>query len=165
MPAATNKSDLIAVTEKEFEKLETLLSSIDVKQANTKHDDDTSIKDVIGHRAHWISLFLGWYKDGRAGKEVFFPAKGYKWSELKKYNKQLRQDQSSLEWQDVVSLLRKNHKKLVKFMNDHTNTELYKNPMEGANNDWTPGRWAEAAGPSHYRSASKFLRSCLKNSD
>lgn len=165
MPAATSKSELVAVTEKEYEKLEKLLNSIDNKQANVKHNDDTSIKDVIGHRAHWISLFLGWYKDGIEGKEVFFPAKGYKWSELKKYNKKLRLDQRSLEWEDVVVLLRKNHKKLVKFMNDHTDAELYNNPMQGANNSWTAGRWSEAAGPSHYRSASKFIRSCMKKSN
>jgi len=162
MPAATRKSELIAVTEREYGKLEKLIKSIDSKQANTKYDD-ISIKDVIGHRAHWISLFLGWYKDGAAGKEVFFPAKGYKWSELKKYNKQLRLEQRSMSWNDAVSLLHKNHKKLVKFMKDHTNAELYKNPMQGAKNDWTTGRWAEAAGPSHYRSASKFIRSCLNN--
>ena len=163
MPAATNKSELLAVTKKEYAKLEKLVSSISNTQANKNQDDETSIKDVIGHRAHWISLFLGWYKDGQADKEVFFPAKGYKWSELKKYNKQLRADQTSLEWEDVVSLLGKNHKKLIKFMANHTNAELYKNPMKGANNDWTAGRWAEAAGPSHYRSASKFIRTCLKN--
>lgn len=162
MAAATNKSELITVTEKEYEKLGKLVSSISSKQANKKHDDDTSIKDVIGHRAHWIDLFLGWYKDGMAGKEVFFPAKGYKWNELKKYNKQLRTDQRSLAWEDAALFHRKNHKKLVKFISGHTNDELYNEPMKGANNDWTAGRWAEAAGPSHYRSASKFIRACLK---
>lgn len=164
MAAATNKAELLAVTVKEYAKLEELVGSISNTQASKKHDEDTSIKDVIGHRAHWISLFLGWYKDGMAGKEVFFPAKGYKWNALKKYNKQLRTDQKSLKWEDVVSLLHKNNKKPVKFINDHSNAELYKNPMKGANNDWTTGRWAEAAGPSHYRSASKFIRSCLKKS-
>jgi len=34
--------------------------------------------------------------------------------------------------------------------------------MQGANNDWTTGRWAEAAGPSHYRSAAKFIRQCSR---
>lgn len=139
------------------------MSSLSGAQANKDQGDDTSIKDVIGHRAHWISLFLGWYKDGQAGKEVFFPAKGYKWSELKQYNKQLRADQESLTWEDVVLLLHKNHKKLVRFMADRTNAELYNKPMKGASNVWTTGRWAEAAGPSHYRSASKFIRACLKN--
>jgi len=48
------------------------------------------VKDVISHRAHWIDLFLGWYKGGMAGKTVYFPAKEYKWNDLKRYNAQLR---------------------------------------------------------------------------
>jgi len=164
MAAAISKRELIAVHEKEYEKLEALLNSMNSTQVNKKHDDGISIKDVIGHRAHWISLFLGWYADGMAGKEVYFPAKGYKWSELKEYNRQLRAKQSSMDWEELVALLDTNHKKLSGFIGSHTNADLYANPMKGANNHWTAGRWAEAAGPSHYRSASKFIRACLKKS-
>lgn len=163
MPAATTKNDLIAVTDKEFAKLDKLLESIDADFALQKDDEDTSIKDVIGHRAHWIELFLGWYNDGMAGKEVYFPAKGYKWSELKRYNGNLRQQQANLSWADAVTLLRTNHKKIRQFMEDHSDKELYGGPMKGANNDWTPGRWAEAAGPSHYRSAAKYVRARIRN--
>jgi hypothetical protein len=161
--AATNKRELITATEKEFSKLVTLLDEIDEKIAIEKRDQNTSLKDVIGHRAHWIELFLGWYKDGVAGKEVFFPAKGYKWNQLKVYNQQLRSQQAGLSWNDAKKKLRSNHKKLLGFMNFHSNRKLYGAPMKGANNHWTPGRWAEAAGPSHYRSASKFARQCLKS--
>ena len=161
MPAATSKDELIAVTEKEFAKLSKLLD-LPEEFAVQKDDEDTSIKDVIGHRAHWIELFLGWYTDGMAGKEVHFPAKGYKWNELKRYNAVLRENQAGLTWEQAVSLLQKNHAKLSDFMNNHSNDELYAGPMQGANNDWTPGRWAEAAGPSHYRSAAKFVRARLR---
>ena len=164
MAAATSKRDLIAVCEKEYEKLEKLLESVSARQAAKKHEDNTSIKDVVAHRAHWITLFLGWYKDGLAGKEVYFPAKGYKWSELKAYNQQLRLDQSAMTWKEAVSLLTTNHKKLLKFMRACSEADLYGHPMKGANNHWTAGRWAEAAGPSHYRSAAKFVRACLKAS-
>lgn len=162
MPAATSKGDLIAVTDKEYAKLQKLLSDIQDDLALQKDQDDTSIKDVIGHRAHWIELFLGWYADGQAGKEVFFPAKGYKWNELKKYNANLRAQQANLSWSGAKALLQNNHEKLREFMVSHSDQQLYGGPMKGANNDWTPGRWAEAAGPSHYRSAAKYIRARLR---
>lgn len=162
MPAATSKEDLIAVTDKEYAKLQKLLSDIQDDFALQKDQDDTSIKDVIGHRAHWIELFLGWYADGQAGKEVFFPAKGYKWNELKKYNANLRAQQANFSWSDAKVLLQNNHEKLREFMVSHSDQQLYGGPMKGANNDWTPGRWAEAAGPSHYRSAAKYIRARLR---
>jgi hypothetical protein len=162
MPAK-NKSELLEVTELEFAKLNKVLDSVDPDIAQKKREEDTSLKDVIAHRAHWITLFLGWYKDGSAGKEVYIPAKGYKWNQLKAYNRQLRESQAELSWSDAVKQLRANHKKLTKFISGHSNAELYSAPMAGGNSQWTAGRFAEAAGPSHYRSALKYARQCIRS--
>lgn len=161
--AAVNKSELLNITQKEFEKLEKLINTIDETTAMKKRDEDTSIKDVIAHRAHWIDLFLGWYTDGLAGKTVFFPAEGYKWNDLKRYNSDLRDSQSGLDWPMALTMLRTNYTKLINFIQACSDETLYGGSMKGAKNAWAPGRWAEAAGPSHFRSASKFLRSSLKS--
>ena len=160
--AAQNKDELLAVSKKEFAKLEKLTASIAPSSALIKDDEETSIKDIIAHRAHWIDLFLGWYRDGLAGKPVHFPAEGYKWNELKRYNADLRAQQADIDWDEALAMLRKNHGKLLRLLQRCANEELYGGPMKGANNNWTPGRWAEAAGPSHYRSAAKYIRARLK---
>ena len=160
--AATSRDELLTVTSREYGKLEGLIAGLSDAEAKLKDDEDTSIKDLIGHRAHWIELFLGWYEDGLAGKEVFFPAPGYKWNQLKAYNAALRESQAAMSWDEVSRLLSDNHARLSAFITSHSNDDLYGGPMQGANNDWTPGRWAEAAGPSHYRSAAKYIRQCLK---
>lgn len=160
--ACNNKAELITLTEREYAKLQKLLAPLD-QAAASLGEDGVSIKDVIGHRAHWIDLFLGWYKNGKAGKEVFFPAEGYKWNDLKRYNADLRMKQSDLSWAAVNALLQSRHDKLVQFLSEHSDTDLCGGPMQGANNNWTPGRWAEAAGASHYRSAAKFIRKVLRS--
>lgn len=160
--AAQNKEELLDVSKKEFEKLKNLISTINSPSALMKDDEDTSIKDVVAHRAHWIDLFLGWYFDGLAGKPVFFPAEGYKWNELKQYNANLRVQQSDLGWDEAVEMLQERCVRLIRFIESSSNEELYGSPMKGANNNWRPGRWAEAAGPSHFRSAAKYIRSRLK---
>lgn len=162
MPAATSKSEIIAATEKEWGKLAKLLDALDPDLACQPFEGSSSIKDVIAHRAHWIDLFLGWYEDGQAGREVHFPAKGYKWNQLKSYNAALRDRQAGLDWDEVRLLLATGHAKLLAFYDDHSDADLYGGPMKGANNDWTPGRWSESAGSSHYRSAAKFVRACMK---
>ena len=161
MPAAQTKAQLIAVTQKEFDKLIQNLTGIDSDVAQRVHDG-TSIKNVIAHRAHWTILFLGWYHDGQAGKVVYFPAKGYKWSDLKRYNADLAEAQSDLSWEDVQTMLRDSYNALIDFIDAHNDVDLYAGPMKGANNNWTAGRWAEAAGASHYRSASKYVRAVLR---
>lgn len=161
--AATDKDDLALVARKEFEKLSTLLDRVPDAFAVSKDEEDASIKDVVGHRAHWIGLFLGWHADGQAGKALHFPAEGYKWNDLKRYNADLRERQSDLGWNEARALLQAAYDELMAFIDAHSNDELYGAPMKGANNDWTTGRWAEAAGPSHFRSASKYIRARLKS--
>ncbi len=162
MPAATTKAEIVTVTEKEWGKLTRLLDQITPEFGLQKFDDDTSIKDVIAHRAHWIDLFLGWYADGLAGKKVHFPAKGYKWNDLKAYNAVLRIEQAGLDWAGARGALEAAHGRLAMFYVTHGDVELYGGPMKGANNKWTAGRWSEAAGASHYRSAAKFVRKCIR---
>jgi hypothetical protein len=94
--ACNNTAELITGTAKEYGKLQKQLAPLD-QAAASLGVDGLSIKDVIGHRAHWIDLFLGWYTDGKAGQEVFFPAEGYKWNDLKRYNADLRMKQSNLD--------------------------------------------------------------------
>ena len=160
--AATSIAELLEVAALEFDKLEKLVRGIEVHLALEKDEDDTSIKDVVAHRAHWIDLFLGWYPDGLAGKEVFFPAEGYKWNDLKRYNADLRETQATVGWPEAISMLVEANERLVAFIESASEDDLYGGPMVGANNQWTPGRWAEAAGPSHYRSAAKYIRAALK---
>lgn len=161
--AAQDKSELLDVTQKEFSKLQLLIEKVSDEVASAKDSDDTSIRDIIAHRAHWIDLFLGWYADGVAGKKVFFPAKGYKWNDLKRYNAMLREKHSHMSCIDAQTSLLHSYERLVEFIETKSNDTLYDGPMKGANNHWTPGRWAEAAGPSHFRSAAKYVRATLKN--
>lgn len=162
MPAATTKPDLIAVSDKEWAKLVALCAGIPEDIALAKDDDEISIKDVVAHRAHWIDLFLGWYRDGQAGSDVAMPAPGYKWSDLKRYNADLRARQTGLGWNQARADLADRHQTLMAFIGGLDEADLYGGPMKGGRNAWTTGRWAEAAGPSHYRSAAAYIRKRLR---
>ena len=101
--AATTKDELLTVTKKEFDKLDKLLVQVNEQTALVRDENETSVKDIVGHRAHWISLFFGWYHDGLDRKGRLPSRRGLQVER--------------------------------------------------------PGRWAEAAGPRHYRSAAKYIRS------
>ncbi|KPP90409.1 MAG: hypothetical protein HLUCCA08_15720 [Rhodobacteraceae bacterium HLUCCA08] len=162
MPAATNKTDLSRVTAVEFGKLAALIAPIPAPQAMRKRAEESSIKDVIAHRAHWIDLFLGWHAQGLSGAPVAIPAPGYRWTDLKRYNADLRAAQAGIGWDAARAMLQDAHDRLTGFIEGLDETALYGGPMQGGGNAWTTGRWAEAAGPSHYRSAAKWIRACLR---
>lgn len=163
MPPATNKADLFEVTQKEFEKLTKCLADIDHKMADIQCEDGISIKHVVGHRAHWTEMFFYWYHQGLETGVAHIPTRDHNWGELKEFNAQLRKDQAPLSWPEVRVMLEDSHAELMEFITSMSNDDLYAAPMKGGGNHWTTGRWAEASGASHYRSASKFVRACLRS--
>lgn len=161
--AATTKADLIAITEKEFEKLQAALEDVDDALALTPHPQDKiTIKDTILHRVHWLNLFFKWRNDSEAGKTPAIPAKGYKWNQLKAYNAKIREETQDTPWPSAKDRLKRAHKKFLKLINGLDEKTLYgRNPYDWGN-AWTLGRWAESSGPSHYRSAAKYIREIKK---
>ena len=162
MPAAVSKTELRAICTKEYAKLETVIDKVPVDLRYAPDDDGITPKDILGHRAHWIGLTLGWYLDGAAGKSPAIPAPGYKWSELKSYNARLREQQADLDWDEALALLRGAHDELIAQIDALDDQVLYGGPMAGGGNHWTTGRYFEAAGASHYRSGAKYLRSRIR---
>jgi hypothetical protein len=164
MPAATDKTTLLTRLDTDYAKLEALLDTVPETRALAAdpEGDPATIKDIVGHRAAWIDLFLGWYADGQAGKDVALPAPGYKWSDLKRFNADLRARQADMGWDAARKLLADNHHRLRAFLGSMEDAALYGGPMKGGRNAWTTGRWAEAAGPSHYRSAARTIRARLR---
>ncbi|QBY01536.1 ClbS/DfsB family four-helix bundle protein [Rhodophyticola sp. CCM32] len=162
MPAATTRDALIAVTTKEYAKLKTLISGLPADMAQRTFDDDTSIKDVIIHRAHWCALFFRWLDQAAAGGPVYMPDEGVKWNQLKPYNAALRERYADMSWADAQAWLDREHSRLLTFIEAETDQSLYGGPFP-MTEGWTTGRYAEASGPSHYRSAAKFIRACLRS--
>ncbi|MCT4656895.1 MAG: ClbS/DfsB family four-helix bundle protein [Cohaesibacter sp.] len=160
MPAATNKADLIAVTLKDFDRLSALLGDLtpELVHWQPEEEDGISIKDLIAHRTHWLGLFFVWYEGGLAGKEVATPAPGYKWNQLKAYNAMIREQMQPLGWEQILADFKKAHLKLLDFLQKSEDEHLYTKKLYPWMNNWTLGRWAEASGASHYRSAAKYIR-------
>lgn len=158
MPAAASKAGLLEKTRSDYGKLQLVIEAFPEALRLERDAGETSPKDIIAHRAHWIVLFLGWYRDGAAGKSPEIPAPGYKWNQLKAYNAALRSAQSEITWEEACRMLDTAHGMLTDFISGLDDADLYGAPMQGGGNHWTTGRWAEASGASHYRSAAKYLR-------
>ena len=162
--AVSNKQKLLALTEKEYRKLIKTLDTVDGAMAVVPSaDEGISIKDTIAHRTHWIDLFFGWYEDGKAGRDVPMPAPGYKWNQLKDYNARVREASQATPWDQVRADFEAAHEKLTAFITVHDDDELYGEDRYAWTGKWTVGRYAEASGPSHYRSADKFIRQIIRS--
>jgi hypothetical protein len=164
MPAATNKSDLIATHTKEYEKLWETLDTITPTQADLHLPDETSTpRSTINHRTKWMKMFIGWYTDGVAGKEVSVPAKGYKWNQLVEYNATLWEKAKDTSWEDILKEFKKTYKKFIDLIESLDEEELYQVGKYEWPGKGTVGRYSESAGSSHFRSARVYIRKILNH--
>jgi hypothetical protein len=163
MPAAKNKDELLKILETEYIKLQKTLSSVDTALAIIpSKDDEATIKDTIAHRTHWMGLFNKWYSDAKNGLAVQTPAEGYKWNQLKEYNGMVREASRPRSWEVIHADFKKAHADLTALLTSLDNKTLYTPHLYPWMNNWTLGRWAEASGPSHYRSANKYVRKIIR---
>lgn len=164
MPAATNKTDLLAAFDKDLAKLNKTLDGVTEAQSSlSTPDDNTTIKGIIAHRTHWMGMFHGWYEDGVESREVHVPAKGYKWNQLKEYNAPLYAHANETPWEDLLSDFEAACSKLRGFIEAHDDKALYNSGAYSWTGKWTLGRFAEASGPSHFRSANTYIRKALRS--
>ncbi len=162
MPAATSKAELLDVFDSELAKLNRLLDSL-AEDQSAWSDDGVSIKAIIGHRAHWLDLYWSWYDKGAAGGAVETPAPGFKWNQLKAYNAPIYAAADEQSWSDLRTRFEKASSAFRERLTALPSEELYAKGRFAWTNDWTLGRWAESAGPSHFRSAAKAVRKILRN--
>lgn len=160
MPAATTRDALLTVTDREWTKLSGLLDTVPEDLACAPRGDDPSIRDIVAHRAHWVTLFFQWLDEGEAAQ---MPDHGVKWNQLKAYNAGLRDRYAALSWEQARDWLAREQARLRAWIVATDEDALYSGPMPGGTG-WTRGRYAEAAGPSHCRSAAKYIRGVLKAS-
>ncbi|WP_298937259.1 ClbS/DfsB family four-helix bundle protein [uncultured Ruegeria sp.] len=163
MPAATNKTDLLAAFDKDLAKLRKTLDGVDeARSCLSTPEDQTTIKGVIAHRTHWMGMFHVWYEDGVAGREVHVPAKGYKWNQLKEYNASLYARGNETPWAGLLSEFESACDKLRRFIEAQDDVTLYSSGVHPWTGKWSLGRFAEASGPSHFRSANSYIRKVLR---
>ncbi|MTI02970.1 ClbS/DfsB family four-helix bundle protein [Roseibium sp. RKSG952] len=164
MPAATNKTDLLAAFDKELAKLRKTLDGVDeAHSCLSTPEDETTIKGVIAHRTHWMGMFHGWYEDSVAGREVHVPARGYKWNQLKEYNASLYARGNEATWVGLLSEFESACDKLHRFIEAQDDVTLYSSGVHAWTGKWSLGRFAEASGPSHFRSANSYIRRALRS--
>lgn len=160
MRVAQTKVDLVGISRAEWSKLVASLDGVTEAVADAVDAEGRSIKDVVAHGAQAIGLVLGWYADGQAGRDG--PPQKYRSRDLQFDPSTLRTWQAELSWPETRALLGSAHERLMGLVDGLDESALYGGPMLGVRNNWSTGRWAEAAGAGHYRTARRYVRKRLK---
>jgi hypothetical protein len=124
MPRPLNKTQLLEVAQKDYQKLETYLNSLRPEQIMTAKAPEWSVKDILAHLYEWQRMFFIWYETGLSGETPEVPAPGYKWNQLPALNQAIFEKYHSLPLGEVLSMLRASQQKTIKFIAEIPDADL-----------------------------------------
>ncbi|MEM7163137.1 MAG: ClbS/DfsB family four-helix bundle protein [Bacteroidota bacterium] len=131
MPVPKNKSELAEAIKNEFEKLKREIDSFPLERAKEKnfegHKKDTlmSFHNLLSYLLGWGELVLNWNKKIVDNQDIEWPESGFKWTELGELAQKFYADYASMEIEELIERLVKNHGIILNLVASASEADLY----------------------------------------
>lgn len=165
MPVPKNKTELQSAITENYAKLKTDLARVPLDLAKNKdldgHAKNTkmSVADLVAYLVGWGELVLKWHQQKRKGAVIFFPAEGYKWTELGLLAQQFYKDYEADSFPVLLEKLDKTVADIQKIITQTDNDILY---GEGWYKHYPMGRMIQLNTAAPYKNARTRLRKWLR---
>ncbi|QQO10024.1 ClbS/DfsB family four-helix bundle protein [Breznakiella homolactica] len=165
MPRPTNKTELLALSDENLEKLLVFIDSIpgDMREKTYElNERDRTISDVVCHLHEWHNLMEHWYTVGMSGKKPAIPGEGYTWQTLPAFNRKIWERYKDTGLKEAIALLKKSHKKIMKLIEKHSNEELFTKKQYPWTGTTSLGAYFISSTSSHYDWGLKTIKPIKK---
>ncbi len=171
MPRATNKTELIAAANSQWDTMWTLIDSVSdgaqsltfsfegnpqLKEAHWARDKN--MRDVLVHLYEWHLLLLHWVKTNMAGGNQPFLPEPYTWKTYGGMNIGFWDKHQLTTYDEAATLLRDSHAEVLALIESLTDEELF----DKKHFPWTGtthvGAYCISATSSHYEWATKKIK-------
>ncbi|MCL2113560.1 MAG: ClbS/DfsB family four-helix bundle protein [Streptococcaceae bacterium] len=170
MVKATNKSELISYSQKNWEKLWKLIDDMDEETKNgtfrfnsegkkEQHwSRDKNIRDVLAHLYEWHKLLLNFVMKNRQGEHISFLPIPYSWKNYGDMNEKFWEKNQKISFEDLKQQIFQTHQELIDLIGTFSNDELYVKKYFNWTGTTSLGQYFQSSLPSHYDWALKKLR-------
>ncbi|MEA4810999.1 MAG: ClbS/DfsB family four-helix bundle protein [Anaerolineaceae bacterium] len=163
MPRARTKQELLDFADKEFARLQQLLSQFTPEEMDRcQVFPGRSVKDVLAHLYDWQVLLQGWEAQAAMGQKPLMPRQGYTWREIPALNEKLYEESKDLSVEVVLKNLKEGHEQALRKIQDYSAEDLEtkgKFTWTGSSN---LASYYASTTSSHYVWASELFRKLLK---
>lgn len=165
MPRPSTKQELISLSNKQFDKLQELISSITDEELNSVflfEDRDRNVRDVLIHLYEWHKLLLSWIQANIKGKEKTFLPEPYNWKTYPQMNIEFWKKHQNTLYADSLLMLNKSHKQVMLQIDSFSNEELFSKKYFTWTGTTSLGSYCVSATSSHYDWAIKKIKKHIK---
>mgnify|MGYP000126432801 CR=1 FL=1 len=166
MPRPKNKTELLDLSQANFDKLMNHVNALDAAEQERTFPEGTlnrNIRDVLGHLHHWHLMMLHWYEVGMKGEKPEIPAKGYTWKTTGDLNREIQRQYAKTPLEEVKGLLSGSHDDVRGLIAKHNNDELFEKKRYRWTGSTSLGAYLISATSSHYDWALKLIKKCRKS--
>ena len=162
MPRPTNKAELLAAAQAQFDKLRALIDSLTEQQQSAPfafEDRDKNLRDVLMHLYEWHRMMEGWHDTGTLqGGMPDVPGKGYTWKTLPELNLEIWKKHQAVSLEAAKGLLAESHGVILGLIGQHTDEELFSRGVYKWTKSTTLGAYFVSSTSSHYDWAMKKIK-------
>ena len=116
MPRPKTKSELLALSQSNLDKLIAFIQSLDSEEQLSDFPSgrlNKNIPDVLMHLHHWHLMMLKWYEIGMTGEKPEMPAPGYTWKTTFELNHFINKKYKGTPLKKALRLLQKSHSSVM----------------------------------------------------
>ena len=165
MAIPKSKSELLAQSEANFNKLNTLIDSFSSEDQESEFAAGTmnrNIRDVVAHIHEWHMMFLDWYHVGMKGEKPFMPAKGFSWKEIKALNEKIWNAHLDASLAIVRKDLMESFVSVQAIIEKHSDVELFEKKRYKWTGSSSLGVYLRLTTSSHYDWGYKLIKKGMK---
>lgn len=168
MPRPTNKSDLLALSQKNYESLLALIEQIPLEQQSTPfeyNERDKALRDVLVHLYEWQILLLRFVRTNleRTSDFVPFLPAPYSFKTYPAMNREIWQKHQSTPLENAKAMLEKSHTQCMELIESLPPQELFIKKYYKWCGNTSLGSYCVSATSSHYDWASKCIKKRVRS--
>jgi hypothetical protein len=163
MSRPLNKSQLLAIIQKEYTALERFIAPLTAGQlAHAPLPGAWAVKDILSHLYEWQQMLFTWYETSLRGETPAVPAPGYKWSQLPALNQHIYEKYHDLTAEQALAQFRESHKKAIDFIENLSDVDLTQPGLYAWMNQNMLMAYLNSTTAAHYVWALKEAKKVLK---
>lgn len=174
MPRPVTKADLLTESNKQFEKIWTLIDTMTDEVQNTNFNfgsdpgkeahwkRDKNIRDVLAHLYEWHLLLIKWVEANTNGEAKPFLPEPYNWKTYGDMNVMFWERHQSTPYSDIKKMLTDSHNRVTELIEGFSDDELFTKkhfPWTGTSSF---GSYCISVTSSHYDWAMSKIKKHIK---
>ncbi|PHV71566.1 hypothetical protein CS063_03080 [Sporanaerobium hydrogeniformans] len=175
MGRPTTKTDLLDVATANWDKMNSIISSMtekelstpldfssDIKKKEAHWNRDKNLRDILIHLYEWHQLLINWINSNKAGENKPFLPEPYNWKTYGDMNVEFWKQHQNTSLEEAKKMLTKSYEKVMCLAEEFSDEELFSKDVYKWVGGSTLGSYFVSSTASHYDWAIKKLKAHIK---